>query len=58
MMKFTDYETTGDTRTAFHQLDADVQIAIEEMVHNLANYGLMAEIVLNDQLEIVIRLVQ
>jgi hypothetical protein len=57
-MKFTDYETTGDTRTAFHQLDADAQIVIENMVHSIAAYGLMAEIVLNDQLEIVIRLVQ
>jgi predicted ArsR family transcriptional regulator len=58
MMKFTDYETTGDTRTAFHQLDADVQIAIEELVHTLAGLGFMAEITLNDQLEIIIRQVQ
>lgn len=40
-MKFIDplSNEPGETRTKFHQLDCDIQIAIEELSHVLADLG-------------------
>lgn len=40
-MRFLDphSDEPGKTRTEFHKLDADLQLAIEELSHTLANLG-------------------
>lgn len=40
-MRFIDAPDTepGQTRTEFHKLDADIQLAVEELNHTLANNG-------------------
>lgn len=42
-MRFVDppekKEDPGFTRTEFHKLNADIQLAIEELDHTLSNHG-------------------
>lgn len=57
-MRFQDPDEAmeGTTRTAFHRLDADVQLAIEELSHTLASLGYLIEVCLDSFSEIIIRI--
>ena len=57
-MRFVDisWDSEGSTRTAFHKLDADIQLAIEELSHTLAGLGVLIELTLNEDLQVVIRI--